>query len=79
MFETGSLKHGTGVKWYSDADYIVVLKGARPSASWALDKVKEALQDKYGNTSIQIRRPAVVCRFANGDETVEVVPALRVK
>ncbi len=31
MFETGSLKHGTGVKWYSDVDYIVVLKGARPS------------------------------------------------
>jgi len=75
MFETGSLKHGTGVKWYSDADYLVVLKGARPTATWALDKVKEALQDKYPSTTIQIRRPAVVCKFNGGDETVEIVPA----
>lgn len=75
MFETGSLKHGTGVKWWSDADYFVVLKGSQPTASWALDKVKEALQDKYPSTTIQIRRPAVVCKFANGNETVEVVPA----
>lgn len=75
MFETGSLKHGTGVKWFSDADYLAVLKGERPTATRALDKVKEALQDKYPNTTIQIRRPAVVCKFANGDETVEIVPA----
>ncbi len=27
MFETGSLSHGTGVRFYSDADYIVSLKG----------------------------------------------------
>ena len=27
MFETGSLRHGTGVWCYSDVDYIVSLKG----------------------------------------------------
>lgn len=74
MFETGSLRHGTGVAFYSDADYLVSLKGYRPSSTTTLNKVKEALQDKYPSTTIQIRRPAVVCLFAGGDETVEVVP-----
>lgn len=74
MFETGSLKHGTGVRWYSDADYIVSLKGERPSSEWTtLNKVKETLQGRFTSTTIVIRRPAVVCRFADGP--VEVVPA----
>ena len=75
MFETGSLRHGTGVRWYSDADYIVALKGSRPTPTTALNNVKAALQDRYPATTIVTRRPAVVCQFANGDETVEVVPA----
>jgi hypothetical protein len=75
MFETGSLKHGTGVAVFSDADYFVSLKGARPTPATSLNKVKEALQDRYPNTTIQIRRPAVVCKFNSGAETVEVVPA----
>jgi hypothetical protein len=75
MFETGSLRHGTGVSVFSDADYIVSLKGSRPTSTTALNKVKEALQDKYRSTTIQIRRPAVVCKFNGGSETVEVVPA----
>ena len=46
MFETGSLRHGTGVAWYSDADYIASLKGSMPVSEWtALNKVKETLQD----------------------------------
>lgn len=74
MFETGSLRHGTGVRWYSDADYIVSLKGTRPSSEWtALNKVKETLQGRYPNTTIGVRRPAVACEFSDG--TVEVVPA----
>ncbi|MFE0592645.1 hypothetical protein [Micromonospora echinospora] len=75
IFETGSLRHGTGVAGYSDADLFASLKGVRPAPTTALNKVKEALQDKYPYTTIQIRRPAVVCLFANGAETVEVVPA----
>lgn len=76
MFETGSLKHGTGVWNHSDADYIVSLKGTRPgSATTALNKVRDALKDKYPYTTIRVSRPAVVCEFAGGTETVEVVPA----
>ncbi|MFF1319828.1 nucleotidyltransferase [Streptomyces chartreusis] len=75
MFETGSLKHGTGVWFYSDVDYIVSLKGARPTPTTALNRVRDALKDRYPNTTVRVSRPAVVCEFAKGDETVEVVPA----
>jgi Second Messenger Oligonucleotide or Dinucleotide Synthetase domain len=73
MFEIGSLRHGTGVWRYSDADYLVSLKGTKPLSEWtALRNVKEALQARFPLTTIVIRRPAVVCRFSDGD--VEVVP-----
>lgn len=74
MFETGSLRHGTGVKWYSDADYMASLKGIRPASEWTtLNKVKETLQARFPTTEIVVRRPAVVCRFSDG--VVEVTPA----
>lgn len=74
MFEIGSLRHGTGVWTYSDADYLVSLKGVRPeSYGTMLNKVKETLKGRFHSTDIVIRRPAVVCRFS--DEHVEVVPA----
>lgn len=75
MFETGSLRHGTGVSGWSDADYLVSLKGTRPSSTTALNNVKNSLAERFPSTVIQVRRPAVVCKFASGAETVEVVPA----
>jgi hypothetical protein len=74
MFEIGSLRHGTGVWVYSDADFLVSLKGVQPTSPWTmLNRVKESLQGRFTSTEIVIRRPAVVCRFSDG--TVEVVPA----
>lgn len=74
MFEIGSLRHGTGVFVYSDADYLVSLKGFRPESSITmLNKVKESLQGRFTSTSIGVRRPAVVANFSDG--VVEVVPA----
>ncbi len=76
MFETGSLRHGTGVWFYSDADYIVCLKGQRPeTGTSALTKVKASLADRFKSTEVKVRNPAVVCEFADAKETVEVVPA----
>ncbi|MHA6795819.1 SMODS domain-containing nucleotidyltransferase [Pseudonocardia bannensis] len=75
MFETGSLRHGTGVAYWSDADYLVSLKGERPTSTTALNNVKAELADRFKSTVVKIRRPAVVCDFADGKETVEVVPA----
>lgn len=73
MFEIGSLRHGTGVWHYSDADYLVSLKGIQPGSPWTmLTKVKEALQARFTSTTITIRQPAVVCNFSDG--AVEVVP-----
>lgn len=74
FFEIGSLRHGTGVWNYSDADYMASLKGIRPGSPWTmLNKVKETLQDRFPGSNIQVRRPAVVCKFS--DTTVEVVPS----
>ncbi len=74
MFEIGSLRHGTGVWQYSDADYMVSLKGIKPDSPWTmLGKVKETLQARFPGTPITVSRPAVVCRFADG--IVEIVPA----
>lgn len=76
MFETGSLRHGTGVRFYSDADYLVCLKGDRPvTGSSALTKVRGSLADRFPSTVVQAQTPAVVCDFAAAKETVEVVPA----
>lgn len=73
MFEIGSLRHGTGVWYYSDADYLVSLKGVRPDSPWTmLNKAKEQLQARFPGTTVVVRRPAVVCKFSDGD--VEVVP-----
>lgn len=73
LFEIGSLRHGTGVWRYSDADFLVSLKGERPISPWtALNKVKDQLQTRFPTTTVVIRRPAVVCKFSDGD--VEVVP-----
>jgi len=74
MFEIGSLKHGTGVWRYSDADFLVALKGVQPQSPWTmLNKVKQSLQDRFTSTTVVVRRPAVVCQFS--DATVEIVPA----
>lgn len=73
MFEIGSLRQGTGIWQYSDADYLVSLKGARPSSSTTmLTKVRDALIGRFSNTTISVRSPAVVCRFS--DCEVEIVP-----
>lgn len=74
MFEIGSLKHGTGVWQYSDADFLVALKGTQPESPWTmLDKVKKSIQGRFPSTTIVVRRPAVVCQFS--DAAVEIVPA----
>lgn len=76
MFEMGSLKQGTGVWFYSDADYIACLKGERPATGGsALTKVKTSLTPRFPSTTVKVRTPAVVCEFAAAKETVEVVPA----
>lgn len=75
MFETGSLRQGTAIRLYADADYFAVMKGPRLTADTVLYQVKSALHETYKHTPIEVRKPAVKCRFAGGSQTVEVVPA----
>lgn len=73
MFEIGSLRQGTGIWQYSDADYLASLKGIRPmSSTTMLNKVRDALLGRFPNTTISVRSPALVCRFS--DCEVEIVP-----
>lgn len=52
MFEIGSLRHGTGVWIFSDADYLVSLKGIRPESVWTmLEKVKTSLEARFPSTT----------------------------
>ncbi|MFD5408604.1 SMODS domain-containing nucleotidyltransferase [Streptomyces nojiriensis] len=73
LFETGSLKHGTGVRGHSDSDLMVSLTGVRPTSDAALEAVKSVLVARYPFSNIRISRPAVVCKFLSGD--VEITPA----
>jgi hypothetical protein len=73
LFESGSLRHGTGVRGWSDSDLMVSVKGERPSSDSALNRIKAALSSRYPLTTVKVSRPAVVCSFSSGD--VEVVPA----
>lgn len=74
--QIGSFNHGTGVRNYSDVDYLAALQNLQPTSSdTALHKVRDVLQSRFPSTTVKVRRPAVVIEFASGTETYEVVPA----
>jgi len=75
FYETGSFSQGTGVRGYSDIDALVSLGNTKPESSYtALNWVKEALSARFTQTTVKIRRPAVVVEFGGGYETWEVIP-----
>lgn len=79
----GSHSRGTAVRASSDVDYFAVV--ARDDVRWGdaytssetvLKNVRIALQDKFKNTEIRRDLQAVVVRFADGEDPVDVVPAV---
>jgi hypothetical protein len=79
----GSHSRGSAIRWYSDVDIMVVLR--RNEAKWGGDviasttllrKVRDDLQDRYVRTSVRRDEQAVVVRFAEGQQSLDVVPAL---
>lgn len=75
FFETGSFSHGTGVRGHSDIDALVSLRETKPDSSYtALNWVKDVLSARFSNTTVKIRRPAVVVEFGGGYETWELIP-----
>lgn len=77
FFQTGSFGNGTGVRPYSDVDYFASIPSSyqRDSSATMLEVLKSKLNERFPLTPIKIRSPAVVCEFAAGAETYEIVPA----
>lgn len=79
----GSHARETAIRWYSDLDIMVVLR--RNEAKWGgdivlsstvLQKVRNDLQDRYIHTEVRRDQQAVVLDFADGEQSLDVVPAL---
>lgn len=75
--ETGSFGHGTGIRNHCDVDLLVSMSGNKPTSDTALHWVKEALKVSFPATTVEIRRPTVVVRFAGGAEQWEILPGFR--
>jgi hypothetical protein len=79
----GSHSRGTAIRHYSDVDYFAVLSrddarwgGAYISSATFLNKVKEDLSYRFWQTGISRDGQAVVARFAGGEHSVDIVPAI---
>ena len=80
MFRSGSFGHGTSVSGYSDIDYFAVIPSGNlwKSSDYSLQKVKDALKDRFPSTTgISVRSPVVVVPFGGGavGERHEIAPA----
>lgn len=75
VYETGSFRNGTGIRYHSDLDLLVSIPGAfqRASSISMLNDLKSVLQQRFPSSTIVIRTPAVVCTFSD-NRTVEVTP-----
>lgn len=81
--EIGSHTRGTAIRQHSDADYLAMF--SRDEMTWggslirsdrALVKVREVLEARYGRTRVEVDGPAVAVNFGQGDEGVDIVPAI---
>lgn len=79
----GSYARKTAVRWYSDIDYMVILRrnevkwgGDYMKSSTVLRKVRDDLNDRYISTNIRLDQQAVVAAFGQGQNSMDVVPAI---
>ena len=78
FFRTGSFGNGTSIRGYSDVDYFACIptKNLKQNSVTTLQEVREVLIDRFQDTDISIRTPAVKVRFGtDASESTEVVPA----
>ena len=83
VLRIGSQTRGTAIRSYSDLDLLVVLR--RNEAKWGkrivsshtlLARVKEDLQARFSHTDIRSDQQAAVISFSQGQQSLDVVPAL---
>lgn len=78
FFRTGSFGNGTSIRGYSDVDYFASIpnKYLTSNSNSTLNKVWRALDERFPNTGVGIRSPAVWIPFGNdASESTDVVPA----
>jgi Second Messenger Oligonucleotide or Dinucleotide Synthetase domain len=78
FFRTGSFGNGTSIRGYSDVDYFASIpnKYLTQNSDSTLKKVWRALDNRFPDTGIGIRTPAVWVPFGDDNsESTDVVPA----
>lgn len=75
IYETGSFKNGTGVRYHCDLDLLVSIptSSQRDSSISMLNDLKAALKERFPLSTVIVRNPAVVCIFSD-NRVVEVTP-----
>lgn len=79
FFRSGSHQKGTAVGGYSDMDFFAVLPEAATkgkSSSDVLSAARTALNNRYPQTEVRVDSPAVKVKFAKGERSADVVPAV---
>lgn len=78
FFRTGSFGNGTSIRNYSDVDYFASIptKNLHENSQSSLNKVWRVLDERFPQTGVGIRTPAIWIPFGNnGSESTDVVPA----
>lgn len=75
FWRIGSLGNGTSISGHSDTDYMASLGDLTSNSNASLQKTKNVLAERFPNTGVAVRCPAVKVPFgALAQESTEVVP-----
>lgn len=78
LFETGSIRNGTGIRHFSDTDYFAVIRkeDLRSNSREQLRRLKDDLQYTFWRTkNIRVNSPAVTIPFGTyRSENLEITP-----
>ena len=75
FWRIGSFGNGTSISGYSDTDYMASMGDLTENSNVYLQKLKKALAERFPNTGVTVRCPAVKVPFGKlAKETIEIVP-----
>ena len=75
FWRIGSFGNGTSISGYSDTDYMASMGNLTENSNTSLQMIKNALANRFPNTGVTVRCPAVQVPFGLfSKETIEVVP-----
>ena len=75
FWRIGSFGNGTSISGHSDTDYMASMGDITENSNVYLQKLKNGLADRFPNTGVTVRCPAVKVPFGRlAKETIEVVP-----